>query len=300
MEKVGRGVKRKGTHAHSKLTTSPSITAEAWEWHRGGKGGENIYRPFLPLPSSPLGAGQAALGGRTRWDEERHHTQAAASVMSWSLWAWACPTHGNEQRMCMCRLREAHPQGPGKDNQVSCLLSYTRCQSFCRFHGNWLLQKWCYENYFRDLKLTDLLCSNGSRETQHCIALRGVWKRFQRSVRYPMTACTTCPVSLTACAAPNPSQGRRRRRWRRWKRKEQRLQIPLAPYQWVQLTAAQEAVLLPSLGAEIYCLPCKVQASIKPADAPAMCWACGEISRRLQGDHAAAPWVEMVKAAMVA
>lgn len=38
-----------------------------------------------------------------------------------------------------------------------------------------------------------------------------VWKQFQRSCRYPKIPCTSCPVSLTACAAPNPSQGRRGR-----------------------------------------------------------------------------------------
>lgn len=141
---------------------------------------EGEWEHLQTLPSSallswvqdklPWEAGWGAMR-RMCTAHERHCTQAAASEMSWSLWFWACPSHSNEQRMCMCRLREAHPQGPGKDNQVSCLLSYACCQSFLGFHGNWLLQKWCYENDFWDLKLTDLLCSNRSRETHHCIAL---------------------------------------------------------------------------------------------------------------------------------
>lgn len=66
-------------------------------------------------------------------------------------------------------------------------------------------------------------------------------------------------------------QARERRTRKRRRRKEQGLrdfQVPLALCWWVQLTPVQEDTLLPSLRAEIYCLPWKP----KPAEAAAaMC-----------------------------
>lgn len=178
------------------------------------QGSEGGWKHLLTLPSSALTwvqdklPWQAGWGGMRRMcsSKEGHCTQAAASGMSWSLWVWACPSHSNEERMCMCRLGEAHPQGPGKDNQVSCL-SYACCQSFLGFHGNWLLQKWCYENYFRDLKLTDLLCSNGSRETHHYIALHVVWSTFREVAGTPRQPAPPALCHWQPVQPPTPARG---------------------------------------------------------------------------------------------
>lgn len=48
---------------------------------------------------------------------------------------------------------------------------------------------------------------NGSTETHHYIALCVVWKTFQRSCRYPKTACTTCLCHWQPVQPQIPARG---------------------------------------------------------------------------------------------
>lgn len=76
-------------------------------------------------------------------------------------------------------------------------------------------------------------------------------KAVSEKLQVPQDTLHQLPCVVDSLCSPKPQPGEKGKR-RRCRRKEQRLLVPLAPYWWIQLTAAQDAALLSSLGAEIH------------------------------------------------